>query len=434
MIGVASALAVGASASVASAATWVEGDVFAGFSDTTYDVYSNSGTLKENVSTGQAGFGTGCTFNDEEDFYATTFSAGQIVVLDGDHPHGILQTINAAAQGKSNPESIVFARNGDFFVGGPFTGGILRFDANGNFEQAFDAESAGVGTDWVDLAADQRTIFYTGEGQVVKRYDVASDTQLSDFASLPAGGQAFALRLLPPGTGSGGLLVAYRNDIVRLNGSGDVVQTYDAPGEDFWFALNIDPNGRSFWSAGLSTGNLYRFNIQTGAVEVGPIATGRSVGGLCVKGEPTAARPDEPGEGTCAGQPATIVGTSGRDTLTGTDGPDVITGRGGNDVIEGVGDDDRLCGNSGNDRVDGGSGDDFVRGNPDEDRVNGGPGDDDARGGRGDDRVDGDGGDDRLRGNPGDDHLVGGEGRDRCNGDSGNDTEQGCEVTGRFFP
>lgn len=142
----------------------------------------------------------------------------------------------------------------------------------------------------------------------------------------------------------------------------------------------------------------------------------------------------QPAGNECAGQPATIVGTPGKDTLTGTGGPDVIAGRGGNDVIEGVGDDDRLCGNSGNDQVDGGSGDDFVRGNPDKDRVNGGPGNDNARGGRGDDRVDGDDGDDRLRGNPGDDHLVGGDGRDRCNGDSGNDTEQGCEITGRFFP
>jgi hypothetical protein len=43
---------------------------------------------------------------------------------------------------------------------------------------------------------------------------------------------ASALRLLPPGDGTGGLLVADRNNIKRLDGNGIVVQTYDFLGED----------------------------------------------------------------------------------------------------------------------------------------------------------------------------------------------------------
>ena len=110
---------------------------------------------------------------------------------------------------------------------------------------------------------------------------------------MPGGGQAFALRLLPPGDGSGGLIVADRTNIKRLDGAGAVVQIYDAAGENNWFAMNLDPNGTSFWAADFGTSNFYRFNIVTGAIEVGPINTGtgsNTVFGLAVKGEPTAAQ------------------------------------------------------------------------------------------------------------------------------------------------
>jgi hypothetical protein len=108
----------------------------------------------------------------------------------------------------------------------------------------------------------------------------------------------FALRLLPPGDGSGGLLVThvrrnedqtyFESDIKRLDGSGNVVQTYSVSGADFWFSLALDPNGTSFWAGDGFTGNVYRFNIFTGARELGPISTLGPLG-ICLKGEPTAA-------------------------------------------------------------------------------------------------------------------------------------------------
>jgi hypothetical protein len=93
--------------------------------------------------------------------------------------------------------------------------------------------------------------------------------------------------------------VANFTSIKRLNALGAVVQTYDVAGEDSWFALNLDPNGTSFWSGGLNTSNFYRFNILTGAVEVGPINTGApggTMGGICVKGEPVAGIPPMPSQ------------------------------------------------------------------------------------------------------------------------------------------
>ena len=277
-------LAAGATAST----TWNVGDVFAGIASGSYNVYSNSGTFKETISDGSGGFTTGCSFNPSLDkLYTTNFSASKVVVYDNASPHSIVQTITT---GKAAAESIVFAGNGHFFVGGPSDPEIEEYDASGTLVDNDTVAADGTGgPDWIDLAADQKTTFYTSESRVVRRFDAAADVQLADFATLPGAGTAFALRLLSPGDGSGGLLVADRGDVKRLDGSGAVVQTYDVSGEDSWFSLNLDPNGTSFWAGDFGTNNFYRFNMATGAVEVGPIASGGVLFGLCLKGEITAA-------------------------------------------------------------------------------------------------------------------------------------------------
>jgi uncharacterized repeat protein (TIGR01451 family) len=275
-------------ASATAATAWNVGDVFAGIASGSYNVYSNSGAFKETISDGSGGFTTGCSFNPSLDkLYTTNFSASKVVVYDNTSPHSIVQTITT---GKAAAESIVFAGNGHFFVGGPSDPEIEEYDASGTLVDNDTVAADGTGgPDWIDLAADQKTIFYTSESRVVRRFDAAGDVQLADFATLPGAGTAFALRLLSPGDGSGGLLVADRGDVKRLDGSGAVVQTYDVSGEDSWFSLNLDPNGTSFWAGDFGTNNFYRFNIATGAVEVGPIASGGALFGLCLKGEITAA-------------------------------------------------------------------------------------------------------------------------------------------------
>jgi uncharacterized repeat protein (TIGR01451 family) len=277
-------LAAGATAST----TWNVGDIFAGVANGSYNVYSNNETFKETISDGSRGFTTGCSFNASLDkLYTTSFSASKVVVYDNASPHSIVQTITT---GKPFPESIVFAGNGHFFVGGPSDPKLEEHDAAGTLVDTDTVAADGTGgPDWIDLAADQKTIFYTSESRVVRRFDAAADAQLADFATLPGSGTAFALRLLSPGDGSGGLLVADRGNVKRLDGPGTVVQTYDVPGEDSWFSLNLDPNGTSFWAGDFGTNNFYRFNIATGAVEVGPVASGGALFGLCLKGEITAA-------------------------------------------------------------------------------------------------------------------------------------------------
>ncbi len=64
----------------------------------------------------------------------------------------------------------------------------------------------------------------------------------------------------------------------------------------------------------------------------------------------TVTSPEWP-EASCAGRPATIVGTNDADVLIGTPGPDVIAARGGDDIVWGRGGDDVICGGDGSDWI-----------------------------------------------------------------------------------
>ena len=279
--------ALGAPASAST--VWSTGDVFAGVGAGKYNAYDNTGAFKETIDQAiGSGETTGCAFNSPRTkLFTTNFQNDKVVVFDDADPHTVLDSFSTGLAGN---ESVVFDAAGNYYVGhADGDRDIEKYDTSDNLVATYDVVTGPRGTDWVELAADQSTIFYTSEGSTIRRFDTATSTQLPDFST--ALNQSFALRLLPPGDGSGGLLVANFADVKRLDASGNVVQSYDAPGEDSWFALNLDPNGTSFWSAGIFSGNLYRFNIATGAIEVGPISTGSSVAGLCVKGEPTAGTP-----------------------------------------------------------------------------------------------------------------------------------------------
>jgi len=113
---------------------------------------------------------------------------------------------------------------------------------------------------------------------------------------------------------------------------------------------------------------------------------------------------------TCNGKVATIVGTSGDDTLLGTKLPDVIVGLEGNDTITGASGNDTICGGPGNDVIVGNNGHDFIDGGTGEDTLVGGFGND------------------MLRGGLGNDGLYGAEGLDNCEGSIGQDSAMSCEV------
>ncbi len=89
--------------------------------------------------------------------------------------------------------------------------------------------------------------------------------------------------------------------------------------------------------------------------------------------------PDSPGEVTCGGRTATIVGTDGKDKLRGTRGNDVIAAGGGKDKVKGKAGNDRICGEGGKDKLSGGSGKDVLDGGSSRDKCSGGGGKDSAK-------------------------------------------------------
>jgi len=277
--------AMSAGTAPAAGPAYVIGDVFAGVGGGQVQQFSNTGTLKRTLTGAPSQFTTGMAFDAAGNLYSTTFFSNAVSKYDNSGTF-----VGTFGSGYSVfPESIVRDAAGNFYVGqADGQGDVLKFDSTGLQLKFFDVAREARGSDWIDLAADQCTLFYTSEGYRVMRYDVCTDTQLADFATLPTG-QAFALRIRPNGdvmvaTSAGATSVVY-----RLNSTGAVVQSYTlAPAQ--LFALNLDPDGTSFWTGDLQTGQIFRLDIATGATITQFFSTinpDAALGGLAVFGEIT---------------------------------------------------------------------------------------------------------------------------------------------------
>lgn len=267
-------------------AAFSRGDVFAAVGQGKVKRFSPTGTLLQTLDSGSgSNENTGMGFDAAGNLYSTQFQASSVYKFD---INGNL--VGAFGSGyDSHPESVVVDSAQNVFIGQADGSRLVRkFNPAGTLLDTFAPSTGPRGTDWIDLASDQRTLFYTSEGNKVKRYDLVTKAQLADLnaTNLP-GTYAYALRILP----GGGVLVADNETIVRLDAAGNIVQQYDAPNEDVWFAVNLDPDGQTFWSGNLASGKVYRFNIATGAV-VTSWDSGKftSLAGLTVFGEITAAQ------------------------------------------------------------------------------------------------------------------------------------------------
>ena len=230
------------------------GEVFAAVGAGKVKRFDGSGNLLQVLdTTTNSPQVTGMAFDSAGNLYVTDFDANTMSKFDN---ASNLLFANFGSGFDASPESIVLNAVGDLYVSEVSgAGGIRKFDTAGH---PLEVSGSGLRTDWIELEADQCTMLYTDEGSAIHRINVCTNTPLSDFANgLPG---CFALRKLP----SGGVLVACYSEILRLDDNGMVVQTYDAPGEDHWFALNLDPDCTSFWSANNFTGQVYKFDIASG--------------------------------------------------------------------------------------------------------------------------------------------------------------------------
>jgi hypothetical protein len=275
------------------------GDVFVGVGAGKIKHFSPTGTLLDTLDTLCGGGDTlGMAFDSSGNLFGTANFGCTPQVYKFD-TSGTL--IGPVAPALTSAESVVFDSGGNYFVGQPDGTRTIRKYSSGAFLTEFTVATQNRGTDWIDLASDQCTMFYTSEGSSVKRYNVCTNTQGTDFST--ALSTAYAFRLLP----GGGALVANSANVKMLDASGVVTATYTAPGESVFFALNRDPDGLTFWTAGLSTGNVYRFAISPAAPPITTFNSGRlgqEVAGLGVFGELIVSQP--PGGG---GGPAVVVPT-----------------------------------------------------------------------------------------------------------------------------
>jgi hypothetical protein len=266
------------SATAAFAATWNTGDIFVGVSSGNYNVYSNTGVFKETVNAGSS-FTTGCAFNnDQSQLFGTYFGNGNLEAFATPHPH----TSSLFVGGLPTPESVAFNKAGNVFVG-TLGGGIKMYTSSTN-NTLIKTIVPTSRVDWFDIAADQDTIFYTDETSTIHRASISSGLALPNFTT--SAGNWAAIRILPDGSV---LSAGQQGFIKRFNAAGTEIQSYSLAGHTGWFALNLDPNGTSFWSADYTTADVVKFNIASGAFE-GSFNTGTGSGtvfGLCLKGEVT---------------------------------------------------------------------------------------------------------------------------------------------------
>lgn len=240
---------------------------------------------------------TGMCFDTRDRLYATNWTASSISVFSR---QAALLYFPWGSGYASHPESCIFDADGDVYVGQADGGAqVLKFDANGQLLATYSPSREGRGTDWVDLASDQCTLYYTSEGPSVRRFDVCLNQQLADFSGPLPSSPCYAMRIRP----NREVLAACSANVVRLDPDGGVLQTY--PGQQyplqpsFFFALNLDPDGTSFWTGDYATGQIYRIDIQSGTlIKSFPSNQNTTLAGLTIFGEITVAQPSPTPNGT----------------------------------------------------------------------------------------------------------------------------------------
>jgi len=245
----------------AHAVAYNVGDVFAGIGHGKVNHFDSTGSLIETLDSGTGSTeSTGMCFDSAGNLFATMFQANDISKFDnlGGLVNGIWATLLNA-----HPESCLVTTGNILYAGhADGNGDIVKFDSTGAQLDTYDVAIEDRGSDWIDLAADGCTMRYTSEGSLIKQYDVCTKTQLGNFTTLPSQ-PCYAHRI----TGDGGGLVACTNNVYKVDNTGLVTNTYPNPDPSgFLFALNLDPDGTSFWTANYQTGNITRIDIATGSI------------------------------------------------------------------------------------------------------------------------------------------------------------------------
>jgi uncharacterized repeat protein (TIGR01451 family) len=256
------------------AQTFGQGDVFVGTIDGMIFEYKPNGTLVQVLNSGNlGGVIAGMNFDTSGNLYAanpdTTAVTGGTVEFFGNNGTG--PTTFGTTPYNSNPLGVLVAPTGNIFVGqSSGQNSLLEMSSAGavtsTFFPAYD--TAGIG--YIELLDDGGRVLYTsaaaGSSQfgTVKNFDIANNAQNPDFATNLPGGPAFAIRELSDKS----VLVANTTKIVHLDPNGNILTTpsLTPPGVGIFYALNLNPDGQSFWTGDALSGKVYQVQISTGNV------------------------------------------------------------------------------------------------------------------------------------------------------------------------
>lgn len=251
-------------ASKALAQSFSSGDIFVSMSTGEVQWRSSTGVLKGILPAGVPGKAEGMAFDASGNLYVTHW-CGDGTCTTGD----TVERFNSSGTSMGtfgsgyfcNPSSISFDSSGNAFVGqADCNRTILKLSGAGSLMGSFAATVEARGTDYV--AVDGCVVYYASRSTDILRYNVCTNTQMANFNTAPLpGSSAFSLRVLP----GGGLLVADAEVIVRLDASGNVVQTYNLAGEPpLWLGVALVGDG-TFWATNFDSNDVVRFDLTSGA-------------------------------------------------------------------------------------------------------------------------------------------------------------------------
>lgn len=233
-----------------------KGDIVAAVAQGRVLHFDKDGKLRQILDTRSGAFCTGMCFDAEGTLYVTNFGTNSMSTFSR---RGELLKASWGGPFNLNAESCVVDKQGNVYTGeADGDRDVRKFSQEGRPLETFGVATGSRGTDWIELAADQCRVFYTSEGWEVKIYDVCRQRQLDDFVT-GLEGPCYALRLRD----NGELMVTCQTRVYRLDRGGSIVKIYVISGESL-FAMNLDPDGRTFLTAGQESGNVYRVDIESG--------------------------------------------------------------------------------------------------------------------------------------------------------------------------
>ncbi len=273
------------------------GDLFLAQGNGIIQWRDSNGVFIRNINTGDGVSTIGLRFHPlTGQLWVTNSHAGPnstkgIRIINTDGTPG--NTINISAY-QQTPTSITFDKQGNAYVGGLWSDHheeLIKINPAGTaILDHFPVSTDGFvyGPEWVEMDCNDSIIYYTFLEDRIKRYNVVTHQQLSNFAYLPGiPTWFFAMRLMPDSTM---IVVSADNRILRLNAAGAIIKSYAPANLCGFFGMAATPDGKYFWAGGGAFyAPMYKFDIASGHVVdsflASPTLPGINIDGIAVYGD-----------------------------------------------------------------------------------------------------------------------------------------------------